>query len=213
MGDRQTGHEGSPTIHFYKDGLLTRFFVGRGADRRGDLRLSLQDFPRFCKSSVYSSHWRNYVHPRPSLQRFYSTLCLLSQVHFSSWCFYPLFLISPPSSCLSLSFPLAHGNWVKKMQNSFSYPELWWNVLGERGPKGLSTYQRHISIWVVNFLFRQPFSSPEAQLKLASCGLGKPPGSRIHMGTPSLTFSSLESQCQCPSFLHRYSPCCSVRRC
>lgn len=26
--ERQTGHEGSLTIHFYKDGLLTEFFVG-----------------------------------------------------------------------------------------------------------------------------------------------------------------------------------------
>lgn len=27
--ERQTGHEASLTIHFYKDGLLTGFFVGR----------------------------------------------------------------------------------------------------------------------------------------------------------------------------------------
>jgi hypothetical protein len=97
-------------------------------------------------------------------------------------------------SCLSLSFPLVHGDWVEKMQNSFSYPRAMAECLGERGPEGLSTYQRHISVWVVNFLFRQPFSSPEAQLKLASCGLGKLPGSRTYMETPSLTFSSLESQ-------------------
>lgn len=63
---------------------------------------------------------------------------------------------------------------------------------GERGPEGLSTYQRHISLWVVNFLFRQPFSSPEAQLKLTSCGLGKSPGSRAYIRTSSLTFNPLE---------------------
>lgn len=64
--------------------------------------------------------------------------------------------------------------------------------MGKRGPEGLSTYQRHISLWVVNFLFRQPFSSPEAQLKLTSCGLGKSPGSRAYIRTSSLTFNPLE---------------------
>lgn len=68
----------------------------------------------------------------------------------------------------------------------------------EEAQEGLGTYQRHISLWGVDFLFRQPFSSPEAQLKLASCGMGKPPGSRAYIETSSLIFTSLwNPQGQC----------------
>lgn len=116
----------------------------------------------------------------------------LSLVHSSSWFSYPLLLASSLPSRLSLSLPLEHGDGAEEMQNPFSYLSAMAECFGERGPEGLSTYQRHISLWVVNFLFRQPFSSPEAQLKLTSCGLGKSPGSRAYIRTSSLTFSSLE---------------------
>lgn len=87
----------------------------------------------------------------------------LSLVHSSLWLSYrTLLLASPLPSCLSLSLLLGHGDGIEEMQNPFSYLRAMGECFGERGPEGLSTYQRHISLWVVNFLFRQP--SPPQRL-------------------------------------------------
>lgn len=187
-------------MHTLLQGRASDWILCRqGANKWGGLRssgLPLQDFPSFCKFSEYVAHSREtacplQLFPASPLQSTPASPCL-SLVHFSVWCFYPLLLASHLSSCLSLSLPLEHGDWVREMQTPFSCLRAAEECFGERGPEGLSSYQRHISLWVVNFLFRQPFSSPEARLKLASCGYGKPPGSRAPTGTSSLTFSSLE---------------------
>lgn len=135
--------------------------------------------------------------PIPALPCLFPAVRSYLPISLSSSLFSLAFLPSAP--CLSSSLPasLCLFLWsmvmgLRRCRIQFRTSGPWENVLGKRGPEGLSTYQRHISLWVVNFLFRQPFSSPEAQLKLTSCGLGKSPGSRAYIRTSSLTFNPLE---------------------
>lgn len=129
-------------------------------------------------SSSLPPPYRALLPPRVSLK--FTFLCGVSTR-------YSLPLISLPASLCLFLWSTVTG--LGRCRIHFRASELQKNALGK---ETRSAYQRHISLWVVNFLFRQPFSSPEAQLKLASCGLGKPPGSRAPTGTSSLTFSSLE---------------------